>query len=109
MDWKYISLILLVIAFILLVVVIRMRMQGKSDETSTLVLGISSVFIIVAAGIGVKIRNDNGMKTSDYIQLAVVVFTVVGVLMAFSQGAALDLKVVIMMAAVLSSAQLNDF
>lgn len=84
-------------------------MQGKNDETSTLVLGISAVFIIVSAAIGIKIRNDNGMKTSDYIQLAVVVLAVIVVLMTFSQGSELDLKVVSALVALLASAQLNDF
>lgn len=115
MDLKYYALVLIIIAFLLLVYAATKKYSNEKEPKGSVDKGslavIAAIICISAAtAMGVKTRKDDGLKTSDYIQIGVVVFAIISILMTYKCNQEFfGGRLVASVVALLACAQLNNY
>lgn len=114
-ELKIIGTALLGVALVLLILAAKYRMNESptgDDQTyksSSMLLVLAVCSIIASVAIGIKLRKDDGLKTSDYIQITVVALAVILIFMAYLNNGTNTTKMLTAFLALLAAAQLLDF
>lgn len=112
-ELKIIAGCLLIVAVIALLYVFKYHSSStltEGDKTGIKVAqGLAVACIIVAAGLGIKMRHDNGLKISDYLQMGVVVLAVILTLMSYYEHWGDSASIMLVLLSFLATAQLVDF